>query len=664
MLLGAKLTWAPASFVHSHHQGGANQDSAALGRKYTFVKEVGRGRFGTVFIVQHTASEKQYACKVVSKIDGDVENLRREIGLLCMLDHPNIIRLYETFEDMDSVYLLMELTQSGDLFDLIKRGPVSERSSKHYTRQLLSALAYCHAYGVAHMDIKAENVLVEGGNFIKLVDFGIAKKFRSFQRTPRCTNMEKGSDGYMAPELLSEEEDKSEEDDKVGLEPSLFACDCWSAGCLIYLMLTGTLPFGDRYHPTRELKYTFLWETMPEAQVLVSQLLEVDPNLRLRAQQALQSSTWITGLVRLPSRSRSRSIPFVPYYSPNAIFSKRNSHSVSRKGKRTSPRRRTPHLNVPTPCTAHATPSSCSWGSDGEGPLRAELIKAQEMASWVLDALRIWAQVPELVRIVKTCVARRLDADYTKKACLCFTFLSETYGFSGGAISRTNFEIALQRALRGGPTDSDNPSAPTESSSLRVTPGPIRRGSLPNLTSSSLPVGKEWRALYNSTSCSDRNDDSDGEASFVPIFVSNEEMSYLVETLDCSGDRYVKYSLFLAAVVDPRIYHDTNIILDAFEIFDVRQSGIIEGKDFRLLLQYRSPWTRSELAESDMDERYNELIRPFDTNGDGGLDFEEFGSLLTGNSELVRKNTLSSLLLWEEATDSDEYSDECESDFA
>lgn len=610
------LAWAPSSFVQSFHEGfDGSPQASSFGGKYTFVRQLGRGSQGTVFVAAHTRTHKEYACKVVAKQEGGV-NLRREIALLCILDHPNIIRLYETFEDMDSVYLLMELTQSGDLFDLIQtQGPIKESSAKMYTRQLLSALAYCHAHGVAHMDIKPENVLIEG-NHVKLVDFGIAKKFRSFQKASRTDSSLLGSASYMAPELL--------DDEIANKDPSsLFASDCWSLGCVIYVMLTATLPFGNQYHPSKELRYSFTWGVMPEAQELVSQLLAVDPSARIMAQQAL-SCAWFTGLVQPPSPGSTRSA-LVPMYSPN----RRRGNRMSAKKKKNGQRRRTNRLNVPPLASSTSTATSSTFTPSPSQEERLDsLVKAQEMASWILESLREWAKIPRLVRIVKACIARRLEAEFTEKARYGFAFLSETNGFSGGAISRPKLENALQRALRGPGYDYAGSPKDCEFDAPRANvcrlQNSTRRSSLPNLS---------WEEREQLTGKCPEN------TSFVPIFVSHDEMRYLVEKLDGSQNGYVDYTLFVACVLDPAIFQDEDRIREAFELFDLRQQGKIVSDDFRRVM-HRSPRESNEKHHFHLEDTYKEMLAPFDMNKDGGIDLEEFKAMVLGTEMATPAHTL------------------------
>jgi len=154
--------------------------------------------------------------------------LSYEIDILKNLDHPNILRLYEVFEDSKYIYLVTELCNGGELFDeIVSRSRFGERDAAGVIKQLLSAISYCHSKKICHRDLKPENVLIDNKETmsIKLIDFGTSQRFEDEEKMELVL----GTAYYIAPEVL-----KGEYDEK---------CDVWSIGVMLYILLSGEPPF-------------------------------------------------------------------------------------------------------------------------------------------------------------------------------------------------------------------------------------------------------------------------------------------------------------------------------------------------------------------------------------------------------------------------------------
>ena len=134
---------------------------------------------------------------------GDQQTMINEISILRKLDHPNIVKIYEYFEDPKRYYIITDHIQGGELFDeIIQRGKFSEYDCAVILKQILSAVSYCHHYGVIHRDLKPENLLLEASkefDQIKLIDFGTAVRKSKGQV---CTETI-GTAYYIAPEVLN-----------------------------------------------------------------------------------------------------------------------------------------------------------------------------------------------------------------------------------------------------------------------------------------------------------------------------------------------------------------------------------------------------------------------------------------------------------------------------
>lgn len=258
---------------------------------YKFGKEIGKGGFSVVYKATERATGKKFAIKRIQKDEEgvDIELLKREIYIMKKVDHPNILKLYEVFEDDDYFFLVLELVEGLELFDkIVDRGNYSEKDAANIVRQILEAVKYLHDEGIVHRDLKPENLLSAGegeNEVVKVADFGFAKNFGEEKLVTSC-----GSPGYVAPEVLTEDSYTN-------------AVDMWSVGVIIYILLSGYPPFYDESPPKifkkiTEAKYDFddpVWDDISDlAKDLIRKLLVKDPTERLSAKKCLKHP-WITG---------------------------------------------------------------------------------------------------------------------------------------------------------------------------------------------------------------------------------------------------------------------------------------------------------------------------------------------------------------------------------
>jgi calcium/calmodulin-dependent protein kinase I len=256
---------------------------------YNIGRQLGKGAFAIVKEATNKQTGEKAAIKIIpqDKVAGeDLRLLRREIANLLAIEHPNILKLLEVYEDPQNFYLVMELIQGKELFDkIIDMGNYSERDAAHIMSQILDALAYLHSKGICHRDLKPENLMSVGSGqreLIKIADFGLSKNFEEDTMRTSC-----GSPLYVAPEILTAEQYDAQ-------------VDMWSMGVILYILLVGYPPFnaanpGILYRQIIEGQWTFGdgWEGISaEAKDLVRKLMTRDPRKRLSAAQALQHP-WI-----------------------------------------------------------------------------------------------------------------------------------------------------------------------------------------------------------------------------------------------------------------------------------------------------------------------------------------------------------------------------------
>jgi serine/threonine protein kinase len=220
-----------------------------------------------------------------------------EVAIMSSLSHPHIVPLIDFFEEKDCYFLVMELMSGGDLFDRIgKKKFYSEADARDLAVKMLKAMAYCHSHHIAHCDMKPKNLLLmseDNDSYIKLADFGFAARCH----TPKSLTKQCGTPFFVSPEILLR-------------QPYDHQSDMWSVGCIIFLLLSGNLPFMGRSQ--KELfrkivsgKYEFDEEdwcdVSNDAKDLVQKLLVLDPDERLTSSQALKHS-WMKASAERLSR--------------------------------------------------------------------------------------------------------------------------------------------------------------------------------------------------------------------------------------------------------------------------------------------------------------------------------------------------------------------------
>ncbi|XP_018618987.2 hormonally up-regulated neu tumor-associated kinase homolog [Scleropages formosus] len=268
---------------------------------YLVGRKLGEGSFAKVREGLHTVTGEKVAVKVMDKRKAKkdsymTKNLRREGHIQQMVRHPNIVQLLDVLETESSYYLVMELCTGGSIMDqLLEKKRMGETEVRKYVRQLVEAVEHLHRAGVVHRDLKAENILLDENDNVKLTDFGLSNCAEMLGYTdPFSTQC--GSPAYAAPELLSHK--------KYG--PKV---DVWSIGVNMYAMLTGNLPFTVEPFNFRSLLQKMVDKNMnplpphlsPAAVSLLKSLLEPDPARRPSIHQVMSDPWFHLGSPQLDS---------------------------------------------------------------------------------------------------------------------------------------------------------------------------------------------------------------------------------------------------------------------------------------------------------------------------------------------------------------------------
>ena len=260
-----------------------------LSEIYEIRQVLGKGKFGLVKLGIHRGSGRKVAIKIINKklvTAIDVQQVKTEIDILKIAKHPNIIQLYDVFENENYIYIIMEYCAGGDLFSYIeKRGfRLPETRAAEIIHKLSTAVYFLHEYGVVHRDLKPENILMTDNSSnadIRLVDFGLGKIIGPGEM---CTDPF-GTFSYVAPEVLKE-------------KPYSFKVDLFAIGIIAYLLVAGFLPF-DHETSEKEIARQTVYEPTPfpisiwknisnEARMFVDNLLQKNPEKRMDIKEVLQ----------------------------------------------------------------------------------------------------------------------------------------------------------------------------------------------------------------------------------------------------------------------------------------------------------------------------------------------------------------------------------------
>ncbi|KAI3396323.1 hypothetical protein diail_12289 [Diaporthe ilicicola] len=261
-------------------------------------KTLSKGSSARVRLARHRLTHQSVAVKIISKKTaylsqaGSIAQLdkaerdlpeeddgfrrlpvtvEREIAIMKLIEHPNIIKILDVWENRNEIYLILEYCESKDMFSWINRyGQLSEHDAVYVFRQMMCAMEYCHSFNICHRDLKPENILLSHAGEVKIIDFGMA----ALHQNDKKLRTSCGSPHYAAPELLKA---KSYRGDKT---------DVWSMGVILFAMLAQRLPFDDPHLPTmlslsKRALYTMPEDFSPDARNLIRRILVTEPDKRI-----------------------------------------------------------------------------------------------------------------------------------------------------------------------------------------------------------------------------------------------------------------------------------------------------------------------------------------------------------------------------------------------
>ncbi|XP_024113827.1 MAP/microtubule affinity-regulating kinase 3a isoform X5 [Oryzias melastigma] len=275
---------------HTSHSNGRSELSARSGRtgvrtrssdepqpphvgNYRLLKTIGKGNFAKVKLARHILTGREVAIKIIDKTQlnpNSLQKLFREVRIMKILNHPNIVKLFEVIETDRTLYLVMEYASGGEVFDyLVAHGRMKEKEARAKFRQIVSAVQYCHQKHIVHRDLKAENLLLDADMNIKIADFGFSNEFTLGNKLDTFC----GSPPYAAPELFQGKKYDGPE------------VDVWSLGVILYTLVSGSLPFdGQNLKELRERvlrgKYRIPFYMSTDCENLLKRFLVLNPAKR------------------------------------------------------------------------------------------------------------------------------------------------------------------------------------------------------------------------------------------------------------------------------------------------------------------------------------------------------------------------------------------------
>ncbi|XP_078592163.1 serine/threonine-protein kinase MARK1-like isoform X10 [Branchiostoma floridae x Branchiostoma japonicum] len=261
-----------------------NEEHPHIG-KYRLLKTIGKGNFAKVKLARHVPTGKEVAIKIIDKTQlnpSSLQKLFREVRIMKMLNHPNIVKLFEVIETEKTLYLVMEYASGGEVFDyLVAHGRMKEKEARAKFRQIVSAVQYCHQKRVVHRDLKAENLLLDADMNIKIADFGFSNEFTPGNKLDTFC----GSPPYAAPELFQGKKYDGPE------------VDVWSLGVILYTLVSGSLPFdGQNLKELRERvlrgKYRIPFYMSTDCENLLKRFLVLNP-LKRGSLEAIMRDRWM-----------------------------------------------------------------------------------------------------------------------------------------------------------------------------------------------------------------------------------------------------------------------------------------------------------------------------------------------------------------------------------
>ncbi|CAK7323515.1 unnamed protein product [Dovyalis caffra] len=371
---------------------------SVLTQKYEVGRLLGQGTFAKVYFARSIRTNQSVAIKVIDKEKvlrvGLVDQIKREISVMRLVRHPNIIQLYEVLATKSKIFFVLEYAKGGELFNKVAKGRLKEDAARKYFQQLINAVDFCHSRGVYHRDIKPENLLLDENENLKISDFGLSALAES-KRQDGLLHTTCGTPAYVAPEVI----------DRKGYDGA--KADIWSCGVVLFVLLAGYLPFHDsnlmemyRKIGRAEFKCPNWFPT--DARKLLRKILDPNPNTRISMAEIKESSWFRKGLNSKQSKTEPESRE-VAALGRNGSGPSENSTGVSEPKQESA---KPPNLNA-------FDIISLSAGFDLSGLFEERYMKREARFTCIQPASVIISKLEDLAKRLKLKVIKK-DAGLLK----------------------------------------------------------------------------------------------------------------------------------------------------------------------------------------------------------------------------------------------------------
>ena len=256
---------------------------------YIIKQTIGKGTFSKVKLGINKLTGEKVAIKILDKSKilekEDLDRIIREMSILSKMDHENVIKVFQIYEDSTNFLIIMEYCEGGELFNyIVKKGRLSEKEASFFFYQIINGIEYLFSKGIAHRDLKPENLLLNKNNVIKIIDFGLSNFFDGEHNlvTP-C-----GSPCYASPEMVS------------GSDYNGFYIDIWATGIILFAMTCGYLPFEDPdndklFELILKAKLEFPSHLSEICKDLIKKILVTDPHKRITINKIKEHEFYLMG---------------------------------------------------------------------------------------------------------------------------------------------------------------------------------------------------------------------------------------------------------------------------------------------------------------------------------------------------------------------------------
>ncbi|KAJ1292420.1 hypothetical protein BS78_02G390100 [Paspalum vaginatum] len=260
--------------------------------KYEMGKMLGQGTFAKVYHARNTKTSESVAIKVIDKEKvmkvGLIDQIKREISVMKLVRHPNIVELYEVMATKTKIYFVLEHVRGGELFNKVQKGRLKEEAARKYFQQLICAVDFCHSRGVYHRDLKPENLLLDENSNLKVSDFGLSA-LAECRRQDGLLHTTCGTPAYVAPEVIN----------RKGYDGA--KADIWSCGVILFVLLAGYLPFHDKnlmnmYKKIGKAEFKCPDWFSTDVRRLLTRILDPNPSTRISMEKIMANSWFKKGL--------------------------------------------------------------------------------------------------------------------------------------------------------------------------------------------------------------------------------------------------------------------------------------------------------------------------------------------------------------------------------